>query len=618
MKKILLFFAMTALSSWYAHSQTPIYNENFESYAVGGRLAALNPTWWTTWSNPPANGEDAQIKSDFVHSPTKSLLIDSIPGLPNDILLKLGDRTSGKYELDWWVYVETGRSGYYTILHNSPPSTQRALSVYFRQNGDGELFAGSIEPVLFTYPKSTWFKVKHLIDLDADRIRLYINGTFVKEWPFSYTNLSTTGTTKLSNVDFYAGARLSSKETPKFYLDDVYFTQLNAISDPVAGVNPTSLSAYIKPSSNDSRQITLSNSGTSFLDYNVNVIYGSAPPVLKSISMLNTPPAGYTVVSSSAGGGAPSGGSPRSGNATAVLNYDSGDSTAIGWDTPPITVTAAARYPNTLILPYAGMSLEFVDVKISQLNATGNQMTLKIFGMGTMNEPGTLLRSQAFTPVASSWNQITLTTPLKITGEDLWVGYQFTQTDANIFIPGTDKGPNNPNGDFINTGSGWAHLSKNVFLPYNWNIRAYLSGDVSPHWLTVSPMSGTIAPAGSGALNIGIATTGLANGLYQGTIRILTDDPLHNQVDIPCTLSISVGINEADKVAAMIYPNPAENLLNIVTTDRLLKVSVLSDNGKIIFTGNKETIDISNLSSGVYFLQTYTAKGISYFKFMKK
>lgn len=617
MKKFVLFLAMTTLSAWCVHAQTLLYSENFESYAVGAHLAALNPTWWATWSNKA--GEDALVKSDFAHSPTKSLLIDSISAASNDILLKLGNRTTGKYELDWWMYVEASKCGYYSILHASPPSPEYGMYVYFRTNGDGDLFAGTGTPVSFTYPKSTWFKVKHLIDLDADIIRLYINGKLIKEWPFSNKALASGGTKTLANVDFFAGSRWSAlKERPRYYVDDIYFTQLNKISDPVAGVNPASLSASIKPASNDSRQITLSNSGTSFMDYKVNVIYGNAPPAKNSNSMLHTAPAEYTVISPSAGGNTPSGGAPGSPNASAVLNYDSGDSTAIGWSTLPVTATVAARYPNAVALPYAGMTLDFVDIKISQLNATGNQMTLKIFGMGTPGEPGTLLRSQTFTPLAASWSQINLTTPLKITGEDLWVGYQYTQTDANVYIPGTDKGPNNPNGDFIDTGTGWMHLSHNVFLPFNWNIRAYLSGNVMPHWLTVSPMVGTIAPAGSSALNIGIATTGLTNGMYQGTIRILTDDPLHNQIDIPFTLSITVGINEVDHGAVMIYPNPAENQLQIVSNDRLLKVSVLSYEGKILFTGHKNILDISSLPSGVYFLQTHTAKGISYFKFMKR
>ncbi len=68
----------------------------------------------------------------------------------------------------------------------------------------------------------------------------------------------------------------------------------------------------------------------------------------------------------------------------------------------------------------------------------------------------------------------------------------------------------------------------------------------------------------------------------------------------------------------MIYPNPAENVLNIVANDQIIKVTVLSLNGKVMFTGNSKSIDISNLASGVYFIQTQTKNGISNIKFAKK
>ena len=83
-------------------------------------------------------------------------------------------------------------------------------------------------------------------------------------------------------------------------------------------------------------------------------------------------------------------------------------------------------------------------------------------------------------------------------------------------------------------------------------------------------------------------------------------------------LSISVGINELDKVAVMVYPNPAENVLNIMANDQIVKVTVMNLNGKVVFTGNSKSIDISKMASGVYFLQTQTAKGISNIKFTKK
>jgi hypothetical protein len=238
--------------------------------------------------------------------------------------------------------------------------------------------------------------------------------------------------------------------------------------------------------------------------------------------------------------------------------------------------------------------------------------------MANSYEPGALLHSQTFTPDVQSWNTIVLTTPLVLNGQDIWVAYQFTQLDAGIFIPGTDGGPSNPNGDYLSTGVGWSHLSNNPDLAYNWNIRANLSGDATPQWLSVSTMGGTIPPAGNEVLEVTFNSTGLTYGVYEGTIRILNNDPENSQLDVPCMLSISVGINELDKVAVMVYPNPAENVLNIMANDQIVKVTVMNLNGKVVFTGNSKSIDISKMASGVYFLQTQTAKGISNIKFTKK
>jgi len=139
-----------------------------------------------------------------------------------------------------------------------------------------------------------------------------------------------------------------------------------------------------------------------------------------------------------------------------------------------------------------------------------------------------------------------------------------------------------------------------------------------PHWLTASPMIGTIAPDENAVVDVTFNSADLAIGVYEGYIRILNNDPTNKQLDVPCMLSVSVGINELDKISVMVYPNPAENRLNIVTNDKIVKVSVMSYNGKTVITSNQNTIDISNLASGVYFVQTQTSKGISNVKFTKK
>jgi hypothetical protein len=220
------------------------------------------------------------------------------------------------------------------------------------------------------------------------------------------------------------------------------------------------------------------------------------------------------------------------------LNYDGDNFSAIGWNSAPITPRVAARFTPDLTLPYAGMMISSVDIYI---NDPGESYSLMIWDMGTSYQPGTLLVNQPFTGMSLSWNNIELATPIYITGGDIWVGYQFTQPAADLFIPGTDAGPSDPNGDFVSTGVGWSHLSDNPDLAYNWNIRANLTGTPFDQWLTVSPMNGTIVPGGSDALAVTCDATGLDVGTYEATLRILSNDPENPQIDVPVTFEVTAG-----------------------------------------------------------------------------
>lgn len=587
--------------------------EDMEPYEVDSYLAVNNPTWFTTWSNAPGTGEDALIKDTYSHSTSKSALIDKTGGA-TDLILKLGDKTTGQYELTWWNYVPTGKCGYYNIQHTQAPGTEWAMEVYYRTSGAGELLAGSSTAIAFTYPKDAWFETKHIIDLDADNIKLYINGSMIHEWPISYQAGSTTGMKQLGGVDFFAGEASGSGEVPAYYIDDVYFAQLGAPSDPIIEVNPTAMAAWLEPGMVQTQQLTVMNTGASALDYEINVIY----PGDKKDNAAGNATAHILQHKSGCTATATNGGSPET-DANYVLHYDGDNTSAIGWGSAPLTASVAARFPNAIALPYAGMYIESVDVYINDLNTSGsNEMTLKIWGMGNSYSPGTLLHSQTFTPGGMQWEHLVLTTPVLVTGEDLWVGYTFTQLDAGIYIPGCDGGPNDPNGDFISTGVGWGHLSSNPALPYNWNIRANLSGDIMPQWLVVNPLSGTIDPAWEQVLEVNFVATELPAGVYNGIIRILSNDPVTPQLDVPCTLSIGVGVNQSDKVGVMIYPNPAKDRLNIVTDDQLVKVSIISLNGQVVYTGEQSNIDISSLPEGVYTVKAQTLKAVSNIKFVKK
>jgi hypothetical protein len=515
---------------------TTLYSDDFESYNTGDFMAVVNPTWWTTWSNLPGSGEDGEIVDDYASSPTKSVLLDVVPSA-SDLILKLGDRTSGAYDLNWKAYVETGKAGYFNVQHFQSPGIEWAYEVYFDANGSGRLLAGSTTAIPFSYPKDTWFLVENDINIDEDLVTLTINGVIVSSWPFHYQADATTGTNQLGGVDFFAGA--ATGETPKSYFDDLNFLQLVGATDPIITLDPLSIDATAPVGATDETPLTVTNDGAADLVYTVSPIYDFAVQQAKPISLggHGSPVTSLGYVNTSADPDFhPAPYNPPTEDF--VLHYDGDNYSAIGWNAVPTSPIVAAKFPTNLTLPHAGMVISSVDIYV---NDPGTNFILKIYDMGNSYQPGTLLVSQPFTATSLSWNTVTLTNPVTITGADVWVGYQFTQDVAATFIPGTDGGPHDPNGDFISSGVGWSHLSDNPDLDYNWNIRANLTGTPIEQWLTVSPSSGTITPGNADALTVTCNAANLTAGTYTAKLRFVSNDPDNSQIDVPVTFIVTEG-----------------------------------------------------------------------------
>jgi hypothetical protein len=616
MKKILLLVAALFLWAGFGFSQTVLYEDNFDSYPLNSFLHTVNPTWWSTWSGG-TDAEDMQIVDTYSQSPSQSARADKIGG-QTDCLLLLGDRVSGVYQLSWWMYIATGKCGYFNMQHFESPGIEWAYEIYFRTDGSIECLQGG-NTLGGTYPHDVFFQVINDVDLDADLVTVTINGTVIGSWPISDEAQNAGGTKQMGAIDFFDGEASGSGETPEYFVEDIYFAQLEAGADPIIGVDPPAIGTWVVGGGQTTDNLTVTNTGTGDLTYDINIIYDV--DVLKSAPVQSGTDNNYYVKRSLTHASAdptPNPGPPNPGSdATAQLHYDGDNGSAIGWNTVPVTVTVAARFPNNLTLPWAGLDITSVELYVNDLNAGSNAMKIQIYGMGNTYEPGDLLYEQDFTPGGANWETVTLTTPVPVTGEDLWVGYKFTQTDAGIFIPGCDAGPADPNGDFLSTGVGWSHLAPT--LDYNWNIRANLVGDPIFQWLSASPMSGTVPPAGTNPTLLGFNATSLALGQYTAIMKFLSNDPATPVLDVPVTLDVvGVGIPEINKLGVMIYPNPAQDNLNIVTNGAFNKVTVTDFTGKIVYTGNSKTIDISSLSKGVYFVNVETNQGISNTKFIKK
>lgn len=155
MKKLLLFSGI--LFAFFAmQAQTILIQDNFDSYTVGDKLGVVN-TAFSTWSAAPGTAEDGTISNEQAASPSNSLKV--APG--NDIILPLGNLTTGVYVIEFDYYVpSTGAGAYFNVLHSfAGSSSQWALECYFRNDGTGYLMAGTAlaGDLPITYPSNQFF-----------------------------------------------------------------------------------------------------------------------------------------------------------------------------------------------------------------------------------------------------------------------------------------------------------------------------------------------------------------------------------------------------------------------------------------------------------------------------
>ena len=84
--------------------------------------------------------------------------------------------------------------------------------------------------------------------------------------------------------------------------------------------------------------------------------------------------------------------------------------------------------------------------------------------------------------------------------------------------------------------------------------------------------------------------------LYIDDIRVEMEDPS--------------AIKEQDQLQFSVYPNPSNGIINISGIQDIMSVEVLTNSGQTIRESNSESIDISELASGRYFLIVRTDSAI--------
>lgn len=124
-----------------------------------------------------------------------------------------------------------------------------------------------------------------------------------------------------------------------------------------------------------------------------------------------------------------------------------------------------------------------------------------------------------------------------------------------------------------------------------------------------------IANGNNTALSIGLQTTGNPNLTCIEVDDVVYANANFTNVDTWSSFSINcfVGINETkNSVIANIYPNPATSVFNVETTQINLSYQLINVTGKTVAQGRlkkgKNSINIENTPTGVYFLTAYNQK----------
>lgn len=596
-----------------------LYKTNFEDYYTAGDMVALDDTtgFWTTWDNTPGSDEDAPVVNTQSSSAPNSA---EVVGSTTDLIFKMGNKTSGKYMINFKYYIVSGNGGYFNIQHYEEPGIQWAFEVYFGATGDGFMHAGVQNVANFTYTPDTWMQLSTVVDLDEDSAWFYIDDNLIYNWPFHYQANDTAGVNQLGGIDFYAGA--PTGETAHYYLDDMEFIELQAgVTSPILDIDDQDIIVLMEQWEQDTATFSMGNTGQEDLNYQIVTTYPQETKALNKI------PAGmypeipkqlnYNFVADPTASPAVNNPSDRD----VTLHYDGDNTSAIG-SASDYEWRVAAMFPSDMVAPYIGMEIYKVEVYINEQPIATK---LQIYGMGSYitGQPGDLLVEQDFTATATSWNTITLDTPLYVDGSDLWVGY-WVQGTGGTYVPGVDGGPHDPNGDWMAAGPGWSHLSDNPDLDYNWNIRAYLQGDPSIQWLSVDPTTGTLGQDEYTDVDVMLDATNLdpANA-YKAKLIVRNNDPDNSSVTINVEADVIVGIDENGnqvKEYIVAYPNPAKDFLRVTTNGNIQHIRILNSVGQMVFdspmNNSDAQINTSRFDSGIYFLQVETANGISTQKFI--
>ncbi|MBO4574089.1 MAG: T9SS type A sorting domain-containing protein [Bacteroidales bacterium] len=582
-----------------------LIDDDFEAYTVGNKIAveaqAIGNDWWTTWTNNPGSNEDGVVAE------AGGSKCGYISG-SNDNVLLLGGQEAGAYNLEFAIYCEAGKYGYFNILHefNGAGSTW-AMQAYLNATNDGQsstsysvghgtVHAGANGNGDIPAVVDEWMYFRIYVDCDLDVAELYYRSEtthpeeeLIVAWQWSLDSFGENVVgRKMDAMDFYAPhATLGC-----YYLDNFVYTRIGQETHASLEFNTEEVNLWIMEDDMKSTDIVISNAeGTSIGDWTAWIDFGET----------------------------------QGGTATTQINYDldpdmtTGANVAlVGLNTEePELVEVGAMFPGAA---YAGAAMGTKIVSAQYTLFEGSEtgigieantpLTFRIYSQGMYGQPGEVLAEKVVpynSIVANDWTIATFDEPVDLTGYNVWVTVEFTQAVGG-YPMNFDEGTPSEYGDYYRTNGGGAfHRAQDVFSTIygNFHIRMNCQGAPVPAtWANLSKPEGSIAIGDEDVVTVNVNSIGYSVGdEMEAVIMFLTNDPEKPIVIMPLTMIVDEdNVIENAGSAYNVYPNPTTGMVK-VEGENISAISVYNAAGQLvnIVRGNT-TIDLSAFGTGVYYL----------------
>lgn len=221
------------LMSITANSQQ-VVNENFESYDAGSYMSTVAAPQWEMWGTGVLGG---LVSEEQAHNGTKSMKAYINGNTETDVILNMNDLTTGRYRVEFYMYVPANQTGYYNILQDfNGQNSQWGIQLTF--NGGTITIDANGSQYTHPYTPDSWTKIQHFVDLDNDWIDFYLNDEVVLSYQWSKGTNGDGTTCKLDAIDFYS--HTANNQAGLYYIDDLVIEQVPA---PAA---PTNLTATVQ------------------------------------------------------------------------------------------------------------------------------------------------------------------------------------------------------------------------------------------------------------------------------------------------------------------------------------------------------------------------------------